>query len=171
MNEIFESIFRAAGGAAISLADAAPVKTVIAGALAIWVSDHMTALSAFTILVVIDLLTKFLALSHQRLTDLGKSAGLFKCFLGVPAALRDDYIKSEMMKHKFAGKIILYMALVTTAVHVDAMAGGQDLFLKVAWYYLAATEALSIIENLRDAGVKSLEPLLNFVRSKLGGLK
>jgi hypothetical protein len=51
------------------------------------------------------------------------------------------------------------------------MAGGEGVFLKASWYYLAATEAISIVENLRDAGVQSLDPLLAFIRTKLGGLK
>nr|WP_284708273.1 phage holin family protein [Sporomusa sphaeroides] len=98
-------------------------------------------------------------------------AGLWQSFLGLRAAFRDKYITSEMMKTKFAGKLILYMVLVAAAVHVDVMAGSEGIFLKAAWYYLAGTEFISIAENLRDAGVQSLDPLLNFVRSKLGGMK
>lgn len=171
MNEILESIFSSVKGAALSIVDSAPVKGAVAGIFTFIVGGHGSALMAFVTLIVLDLLAKYLALSAKRLTDLNLKAGLWQCLIRIPAAFKDGYIKSEPMKTKFAGKLILYMILVLAAIHVDAMAGGGGLFLKAAWYYLAATEAISIIENLRDAGVKSLEPLLNFMRNKLGGLK
>lgn len=171
MQEIFKNVLEAAKSAAVSIIDVAPVKATAAGALAFATGNHGTALLAFVILILIDLLTKFLSLSAQRLIDKELPAGLWQCLLGLRAAFRDKYIKSEMMKTKFAGKIILYMVLVSAAVHVDVMAGSEGIFLKAAWYYLAGTEFISIAENLRDAGVRSLDPLLTFIRSKLGGLK
>jgi len=171
VKEIANDVFNAVKAAAVSLADVAPVKATAAGAVAFATGDHRTALLAFIGLIVIDLFAKYLAISGQRLARLGQPGGLWQCMKGIRAAFRDGDIKSELMKTKFAGKLILYMVLVATAVHVDTMAGGDGVFLKAAWYYLAATEAISIAENLRDAGVESLDPLLNFVRSKLGGIK
>ncbi|MDF2572555.1 MAG: lyc 2 [Sporomusa sp.] len=64
------------------------------------------------------------------------------------------------------------MILVSAAVHVDVMVGGEGGFLKATWYYLAATVDISIVENLRDAaGVQSLDPLLAFIRTRLGGIE
>lgn len=171
MKEIYDSVMTAVKSAAISIADVAPVKATAAGALAFATGNHGTALLAFVILILIDLITKWLSLSSKRLNEKGLPAGLWQCLIGLRAAFRDKYITSEMMKTKFAGKLILYMVLVAAAVHVDVMAGSDGLFLKAAWYYLAGTEFISIAENLRDAGVQSLDPLLNFIRTKLGGLK
>lgn len=171
MREIFENVLSAAKSAAISLLDVAPVKATAAGALAFATGNHGTALLAFVVLIFIDLLAKYLSLSAKRLQDLALPAGLWQCFVGIRAAFRDGYIKSELMKTKFAGKLLLYMLLVAAAVHVDQMSGGGGIFLKAAWFYLAGTELISIMENLRDAGVQSLDPLLNFVRAKLGGMK
>ncbi|CVK18373.1 hypothetical protein SPSPH_044430 [Sporomusa sphaeroides DSM 2875] len=42
------------------------------------------------------------------------------------------------------------------------------LLLKVAWVYLAATEAISVLENLRDAGIEQAASPLDFLRSRLG---
>lgn len=151
--------------------DIAPAKATAAGALAFATGSHGTALAAFVGLITIDLISKYLSLSAKRLNDLSLPAGLWRCLIGIPAAFKDKYIKSELMKTKFAGKLILYMLLVAAAVQVDIMAGGEGVFLKASWYYLAATEAISIVENLRDAGVQSLDPLLTFIRAKLGGLK
>lgn len=172
--ESLENVFKVAKSAALSLADVAPVKTAGAFVCAFATGNHGTALGAFVVLILIDLVTKWIALSYKCLIDQGVSqeqAGLWQCFKNMAMALKLKYITSEMMKTKFTGKIILYMTLVLTAIHVDNMAGGDGVFLKATWYYLAATEAISIIENLRDAGVESLDPLLTFIRSKLGGLK
>ncbi|CQR71393.1 Holin family protein [Sporomusa ovata DSM 2662] len=171
MREIFENVLAAAKSAAVSIMDVAPVKATAAGALAFATGSHGTALMAFAILILIDLLTKYLSLSAQRLNDRNLPSGLWQCLIGIYAAFKDGYIKSELMKTKFAGKIILYMVLVSAAIQVDVMARGEDLFLKAAWYYLAGTEFISIAENLRDAGVQSLDPLLVFIRTRLGGLK
>ena len=61
------------------------------------------------------------------------------------------------MKHRFVGKIIVYIVLTFMAVNVDKVlfaSGEVPLILKVVWVYLAATEAISVLENLRDAGVE-----------------
>lgn len=169
-----EHVLKAVKSSALALADVAPVKTAGAFVCAFATSSHGTALGAFVVLILIDLVTKWIALSYRCLIDKGvgqEQAGLWQCFKNMTIAFRLKYITSEMMKTKFTGKIILYMTLVLTAIHVDDMAGGDGVFLKATWYYLAATEAISIVENLRDAGVESLEPLLTFIRSKLGGLK
>jgi len=171
LKEIANDVFNAVKGAAVSLADVAPVKATAAGALAFATGSHGTALWAFIILILIDLFAKLLSLSSKRLVKMGLLSGLWQCVKGLYPAIKSGDISSEIMKTKFAGKVILYMILVTAAVHVDAMAGADDVFLKVVWYYLAGTEFISIAENLRDAGVESLDPLLNFIRSKLGGLK
>ncbi len=171
MEEIFSNVLKAAKGAAQSLGDVALAKLPLAGALAYVANNHGTALKAFVLLIVIDLLTKYISLSAERLTKKELPGGLWRSLLGIWKAFKEGYIKSELMKTKFAGKLLLYMILVGTAVNIDEMTGGEGVFLRAAWYYLAATEGISIIENLRDAGVQSLDPLLAFIRSKLGGLK
>lgn len=172
--EILDNVCKAAKGAAVSIVDVAPVKATAAGALAFACGNQGTALMAFIVLIMIDLSTKWMSLSYMCLVDQGvcqEQAGLWRCIKVMPHAFKKRYITSEMMKTKFAGKLILYMVLVVAAVHIDVMAGGNGVFLKASWYYLAATEAISIIENLRDAGVQSLDPLLVFIRNKLGGMK
>lgn len=157
-----------------SLLDLAPIKAILATVVAFTGSSHYPVITAFVALITIDLLTKWMALSYKHLVDHGvcsDNVGLFQCLLDVPGALHDGYISSGPMKTRFVGKIFLYMILVYAAMKVDTMAGGGGVFLQGSWYYLAATEAISIVENLRDAGVQSLDPLLTFIRSKLGGLK
>ena len=174
LGDIAEGVCKAVKGAAHSLLDVAPVKISLAGTLSFFFSSHGTALVAFIVLILLDLMTKWLSLSHKYLLDQGicrTQAGLWQCIQSMKKAFANRYITSEMMKTKFAGKIILYMVLVAAVVQVDSMTGGDGVFLRTAWFYLAATEAVSIVENLRDAGVQRLTPLLAFIRSKLGGLK
>jgi hypothetical protein len=44
------------------------------------------------------------------------------------------------------------------------------MLLRVVWIYLAATEALSILENFRDAGIEQAGGLIDFLRSRLQAL-
>ena len=174
MGDIADNVCKAAKGATHSLMDVALAKISLAGTLSFFFGSHGTALLAFIVLILIDLFTKWLALAYKYLLDQGmcrEQVGLWQCTRNMKKAFANRYITSEMMKTKFAGKVILYMILVVAVVQVDHMAGGDGVFLGTAWYYLAATEALSIVENLRDAGVQSLTPLLTFIRSKMGGIK
>ena len=174
MGDIAANVCKAAKGAAHSLMDVALAKISLAGTLSFFFGSYGTALLAFIVLILIDLFTKWLALAYKYLLDQGvcrEQAGLWQCARSMKKAFAGRYITSAMMKTKFSGKIILYMILVAALVQVDNMAGGDGVFLRTAWYYLAATEALSIMENLRDAGVQSLTPLLAFIRSRMGGIK
>lgn len=151
-------------------------KTAISMILAFVLGNFGVASSSFIMLIIIDLATKWLALSYKCLIDNGTcqaNAGLYECMIRMHDAAEKGYIRSGEMKHRFAGKIILYMVVTFMAIHVDNMIGAANqsvLFLNMAWFYFGATEAISILENLRDAGVSSIEPLLTFIRNKLGSV-
>lgn len=164
--DLFEAITKAGQG----LADAWLFKTLIAFIVAVITSVHGSAFLAFVVLIFIDLATRWVAISYKHLQDCGKPDDLFSCLLNIRSAITAGRINSDAMKHRFAGKLILYMALTAMAVNVDSMlrlAGETPLILKVAWVYLAATEAISVLENLRDAGVEQAGSLLDFLRSRL----
>jgi len=112
MEEIFNSVLKAAKGAAQSLGDVALAKISVAGLFAVIFSGHGTALMAFVVLILIDLATKWLSLTYRYLLDRGvcqEQAGLWQCARNMGNAFNQKYITSEMMKTKFAGKLILYM--------------------------------------------------------------
>ena len=79
-------------------------------------------------------------------------------------------IKSEVMKHRFLGKIGVYLIYALSAAVVDVVMRVLD---KPTWAvmtvigYLVVTELLSIIENLNDAGVEAMSGLIVFVKKKL----
>ncbi len=76
------------------------------------------------------------------------------------------------MKHRFCWQDHIYILLTFMAVSVDNVlhAGGETpIILKLVWTYLAATEGMSVLENLRDAGFEQANDLLNFLREKFNG--
>lgn len=167
--ELLHAIQKSAG----TLVDGWMAKTIISVFVAAVESVHGSALAAFVFLVFVDLVTRWTAICRQHLVDTGQamdSENLYCCLINIPAAFRAGYINSSTMKHRFAGKILIYGLLTLMAVNVDRMvlaAGETQVMLRMTWVYLAATEAMSILENLRDAGVEQAGGLLDFVRGRL----
>lgn len=150
-------------------------KTILSLAIATVTSVHGSALIAFVALVFVDLFTRWMALTYKFLEECKKisDANLWDCIVNIPRAMDAGYINSDAMKHRFLGKIFVYVFFTIMAVSADGMlkaAGEIPLILKVVWVYLAATEAISVLENLRDSGVEQAGGLLIFVRDKLNNL-
>lgn len=166
LENLLQSIIKAIQG----IADTWLLKTIVALTLTLVTSVHGSALIAFATLVFIDLLTRWIALCYTHLSDCGRDRDLVSCIMDIPKAFKDGYINSNAMKHRFVGKIIVYIVLTFMAVKTDELlqlSGETALILKVTWVYLAATEAISVLENLRDAGVEQANGLLDFLRSRL----
>ncbi|SFM21494.1 phage holin family protein [Pelosinus propionicus] len=165
-----ENLLKAIVKAGQSLADAWLFKMGVALVISTATSLHGSALITFVTLVFIDLLTRWIALCYTHLKDCGLENDLVSCILDIPAAFKAGYINSNAMKHRFVGKIVVYIVLTFMAVKTDELlqlSGEAALILKVTWVYLATTEAISVLENLRDAGVEQASGLLDFFRSKL----
>ncbi|EGO64172.1 phage holin family protein [Acetonema longum] len=169
LDDLLQAIYKAGQG----LADAWLFKTVLASIITALSGAHASALLWFVLLVFVDLVTRWLAISYAQLTESQCRNGLLSCLLNIPAAIQAGRINSDAMKHRFAGKMILYIALTIMAIGVDNMlrlAGETPMLVRVVWMYLAATEALSILENFRDAGIEQAGGLLDFLRSRLSTL-
>lgn len=166
----YEDLIKALYKAAQSFTDAWLFKTVMAVTITGVTSAHGSALMWFVVLIVIDLITKWNQLSYQYLKDCQKNSDLICSILSIPAAWKAGYINSDAMKHRFSGKIIFYIFVTIMAVSADNMvklAGETPVLLKVAWIYLATTEAISVLENLRDAGIEQAGSLLDFLRNRV----
>ena len=139
-------------------------------------SMHGQLLLAFVTLIIVDLVTKWIALSHDYLTKRKrkKNPTLWQCVVNSPAARAAGYIKSEAMKHRFLGKIIVYILVIFAGATVDNMMVAMD---KPQWAvvllagYLSITELISIVENLQDAGVEEAEQLHNILEKKRDAIK
>ena len=92
----------------------------------------------------------------------------------IPAARKAGYIKSEAMKHRFLGKIVVYLCVVFAGGLADYIMVVMD---KPTWAvlllfgYLSITELISIVENLQDAGVEEAAKLHDILEKKRDVLK
>ena len=94
---------------------------------------------------------------------------MVSCILAIPSAHRAGMISSRQMKRQFAGKMVLYILLTVGGGAADrllASVGRPGLFMEMCVSYLAASEMLSIVENLNDAGVGVLSGLVRKVNRK-----
>lgn len=158
----FEKFHQAVASAMTAVASGWEVKLGVAAFLSI-LEFHATIFLVFSLLVIIDLLTKWLALA-KPLTETGEILDEIKA---IPEAHRRGIISSEKMKTRFAGKIIVYLLIAIAAGAVDSIAasvGGTAHAFSLCVGYLAATELLSVVENLNDAGVSAMADLLATVK-------
>ena len=126
---------------------------------------HAELMGAFVILIILDLATKWLAIAKPLTTD-GTLAEEIRM---IPEAHRQGLISSDVMKTRFVSKIMMYMLIALTSGVVDFMFKDMHVpafFMTVCIGYLAATELLSVIENLNDAGVSALADLADVVKRR-----
>lgn len=165
----FNNIWKGLAKTVSNLIDGWPVKVGMAGLLAA-AEVHIELLFLFAILVFIDLFSKWIALSYGFLGD-GADRDVLTCIKAIPAAHRAGVINSNSMKTRFVEKILVYLFIVISAGigdYVFIILGKTTLWVSLAVGYLAATEILSILENLNDAGVDGLTNLISLVKSKQG---
>ena len=162
----------AAINAAQTLWQGVSYKTVAAAILAILLHKHAVLFMAFTALVFIDCFTRWMSLSYKRLQQIGvEFPTVMQIIIGIKAARSEGLISSEVMKHRFVGKVIVYILCVLAAVLVDlAMITLQQPVWAVPLVagYLVITELLSICENLNDAGIEAVQGLVNVIKKRRG---
>lgn len=155
----FSELIYSAQNTAHGLSEHRAVKGAGALVMAAASSMHAQLLLAFCGLVFIDLITKWLALSKEQLSKRKrkKPPTLWECFVNIPKARKAGYIKSDVMKNRFLGKVLVYLLVVFAGAMADYIMLTMD---KPTWAvvllvgYLSITELISITENLQDAGVE-----------------
>lgn len=78
-------------------------------------------------------------------------------------------ISSKAMKTQFCGKVIVYAIVVAAGSVMDSMTTqvhSYGLVMPLCVSYLAASELLSIIENLDDAGVSAVHDLIAIIKRR-----
>ncbi|WP_301874116.1 phage holin family protein [uncultured Dialister sp.] len=153
------------------LIDLYPLKTV-STVLLIFLMDARTVLFlCFALLVVIDCLTRWTAISFKSLAERNGKATLAAALWGIPSARRKGLIKSFDMR-KGMDKLLLYLLCTLAASSCDMIFGVLG---TPAWMtsfivgYMSVTEILSIIENLSEAGVGSFAQLADRLRKRFNG--
>lgn len=134
---------------------------------------HVQVLGIFVLLVFLDLITKWAAISYQMLLDLGASpdniSGSDK-YIAIPAAWGKGLISSKHMRKPFVTKVLTYCLATGAAWCFDFMAGQYAFAVNIVWLYLGSVEFLSILENMRDGGNSTISGLLELVQSKVDAL-
>lgn len=156
--------------AACRLGDYWEVKVVAGGMLAA-AQFHFRLMSLFVALIVIDLATKWIGLAHNTIKTDDYTPGLLESIKAIPQAHREGVISSKAMKTQFCGKIIVYVIVVMAGSIMDTMTvqvHSYGLVMPLCVSYLAASEILSIIENLDDAGVSAVHDLAALIKRKRG---
>lgn len=134
---------------------------------------HVQVLGIFILLVFLDLITKWAAISYQMLIDLGASpdniSGSDK-YIAIPVAWEKGLISSKHMRKPFVTKVLTYCLATAGAWCFDFMAGNYAFAVNLVWLYLGSVEFLSILENMRDGGNSTISGLLELVQSKVDAL-
>lgn len=134
---------------------------------------HVQVLGIFILLVFLDLITKWSAISYQMLIDLGASpdniSGSDK-YIAIPVAWGKGLISSKHMRKPFVTKVLTYCLATAGAWCFDFMAGNYAFAVNLVWLYLGSVEFLSILENMRDGGNSTISGLLELVQSKVDAL-
>lgn len=146
-------------------------KVTAAAILAILLHRHAILFYAFSLLVFLDCLTKWIAIARNHLLQQGEdNPSLWQACCAIPAARAAGEIKSEVMKHRFLGKICVYLLCVMAAASADLI---MVELTKPTWAvgtiigYLTATELLSIVENLDAAGVEAAQGLVTIIKKRV----
>ena len=134
---------------------------------------HVQVLGIFILLVFLDLITKWAAISYQMLIDMGANADNLTAldkYIAIPAAWGKGLISSKHMRKPFVTKVLTYCLATAGAWCFDFMAGNYAFAVNLVWLYLGSVEFLSILENMRDGGNSTISGLLELVQSKVDAL-
>ena len=167
----FDALKFAAFNAAQTIWHGISYKSIAAAILAILLHKHAVLFIAFSALVFIDCFTRWMSLSYKRLQGMGQTPSMMQIIGGIEAARAEGLISSEVMKHRFVGKLIVYILCVLAAVLVDVcmIALHQPPWaVPLVAGYLVVTELLSICENLNDAGIEAVQGLVNIIKKRRG---
>lgn len=133
-------------------------------------------LFVFFILEVLDVLTRWIALSSELWRDMypQTKGTVWQYAKFIRQAHRWRYIKSEAMRNQFISKIGTYcIILMFTALCDVAMmiAKGPAFLLPVITAVLSCTELLSCLENLNECGVSVAGELVTLVKKRKESIK
>lgn len=131
---------------------------------------HVQVLGIFIILVFLDLITRWAAISYQMLVDMGANADNLTAldkYIAIPAAWGKGLISSKHMRKPFVTKVLTYCLATGAAWCFDYMAGAYAFAVNLVWLYLGSVEFLSILENMRDGGNTAIAGLLDVVHAKV----
>jgi len=148
-----------------------PIKTLVASIIALVCQKHFALFFGFVALVILDCFTRWLAISHAHLIEQGlENPSLWQSLKGLARARAAGKISSETMRNQGLSKLLVYIICVATAALSDKMlaaVNSQNWMVSLMVGYLIVTEALSVVENLSDAGVCNMSKLAEKIKLKI----
>lgn len=130
--------------------------------------QHALLFLCFTALVAMDVFSRWLAISAALLRKEGaKNPTLLTMILSIPRARKLGLIESSVMRERGLSKILMYTLCVLAAALADwflSLTGNPSGMAFLVVSYLTSTEALSVVENLSEAGLSSMVKLLENMR-------
>ena len=147
----------------------APLKTALGAIIAALLYKHVIMFYCFVGLVFLDCFTRWLAISHDYLVanEKKEKPSLWKSFCSISRARAAGKISSTIMRERGLSKIMVYIVAVFTSAISDKLLlsiGSQPWLVSLIIGYLTVTEALSVVENLSDAGVGSLGRIIDKIK-------
>ena len=150
----------------------APLKTALGAIIAALLYKHVIMFYCFVGLVFLDCFTRWLAISHDYLVanEKKEKPSLWKSFCSISRARAAGKISSTIMRERGLSKIMVYIVAVFTSAISDKLLlsiGSQPCLVSLIIGYLTVTEALSVVENLSDAGVGSLGRIIDKIKCRI----
>lgn len=150
----------------------APLKTALGAIIAALLYKHVIMFYCFVGLVFLDCFTRWLAISHDYLVanEKKEKPSLWKSFCSISRARAAGKISSTIMRERGLSKIMVYIVAVFTSAISDKLLlsiGSQPWLVSLIIGYLTVTEALSVVENLSDAGVGSLGRIIDKIKCRI----
>ena len=142
---------------------------IIGSSVAIMLVYHSMLCALFSIVVCLDLYTRWIALTKKYLESEDKESSLFDCVKSMNIARKAGFINSYMMRKCFVSKMLTYFIAVFGAFIVDVILtkiGTKPMMVTTVLGYLATTEMLSVIETLDEAGVAMVHDLVEILKGK-----
>lgn len=165
----YKEIYLGMVGTVKCLAAGLPVKAFGSALLALLLHQYAILFYAFTFLVFLDCFTRWMSISYERLGRRGEATNILAVVKGIKAARSEGLITSDVMKHRFIGKIAVYLICVMAAATADLcmLELGKPVWaVATVVSYLVLTELLSIIENLNDAGIEAVSGLFDILKRR-----
>lgn len=142
---------------------------IIGSGVVIMLVYHSMLCALFTVMVCLDLYTRWIALTKKYLESEDKESSLLDCVKSMNTARKAGFINSYMMRKCFVSKMLTYFIAVFGAFIVDVILtkiGTKPTMVTTALGYLATTEMLSVVENLDEAGVAMVHDLVEILKGK-----
>ncbi len=138
-------------------------------------SGYITVAQSIFWLAILDIITKFFAISNKNLIDKGiPQEQISTCdkFVGWLLAFNEHKITSAAMTLGFVSKIIQFAIILTAAYYIDNSLNSTKTQLPVNAVtfcvgYIFYSEFLSIVENMRDSGVAHMDKLCELLTSNI----